>query len=98
MYDVIVYSGTVLPALGPFKKISLSGYSTLARIVAVAAASCLPPTLITLNGAITYFGCYVFQPLAARWRIHQMFTPILTPSFIRRLPLRLRELCHPPQS
>ena len=29
MYDVIVYSGTVLPALGPFKKISLSGYSTL---------------------------------------------------------------------
>ena len=30
MYDVIVYSGTVLPALGPFKKISLSGYSTLA--------------------------------------------------------------------
>ena len=28
MYDVIVYSGTVLPALGPFKKISLSGYST----------------------------------------------------------------------
>ena len=31
MYDVIVYSGTVLPALGPFKKISLSGYSTLAE-------------------------------------------------------------------
>ena len=29
MYDVIVYSGTVLPALGPFKKISLSGYSTV---------------------------------------------------------------------
>ena len=29
MYDVIVYSGTVLPALGPFKKISLSDYSTL---------------------------------------------------------------------
>ena len=32
MYDVIVYSGTVLPALGPFKKISLSGYSTLETI------------------------------------------------------------------
>ena len=32
MYDVIVYSGTVLPALGPFKKISLSGYSQEYRV------------------------------------------------------------------
>ena len=38
MYDVIVYSGTVLPALGPFKKISLSGYSTLSMILAGSAS------------------------------------------------------------